>query len=253
MSYNYDLWALPIDEAEKLVAALDSMSDTEFFSQTQNWKSRQIDAVGLEPSSLELREKVLHTYSQYCESANTLGKDELYRLDYKLGLMLYNELSPQSGFTTVVANNDDLWRYLSCKVFPDITYERYSNLGADDIRINKKRFYSHRRRIWLKTLWWFVHLSWQGSTEATEKVLEVCNTDTINKLFEQPGDGFRLTLCRELMRQYYYVENKSSKQFERIQKQNLVNCKNVEPALVSGGESGYLKSLFRQLSISVRE
>lgn len=254
MKYDYELWKLSSDDAEKIVQKYDSMDDSGFEAHKNRWKARQIDEEGLEPSSLELRKKVLQVYSQYYDDpTKALGRNEMYRLDYKLGLFLYSELSFKNGFTTVVANDDDLWRYLSCKVFPDITYERYSEPKAGDIRINRKRFYSHTRRIWLKTLWWFVHLSWQGSNEATENVLKACNIDTINKLFEQPGDGFRLDLCRELMKQYYFVENKSSKQFERIQKQNLVNCRNVEPALVCGGERGYLQSLFRQLSINVGE
>lgn len=254
MKYDYELWKLSSDDAEKIVHTYDYMDDLNFDAQKNKWKARQIDEGGLEPSSLELRKKVLHIYSQYyTDPTKELGRNEMYRLDYKLGLFLYSELNCNNGFTTVVANDDDLWRYLSCKVFPDITYERYGDPKVGDIRINKKRFYSHTRRIWLKTLWWFVHLSWQGSSEATEKVLKACNIDTINKLFEQPGDGFRLDLCRELMKQYYFVKNKSSKQFERIQKQNLVNCRNVEPALVSGGEQKYIQSLFRQLSINLEE
>ena len=34
-----------------------------------------------------------------------------------------------------------------------------------------------------------------------------------------------------------------------IQKQNLVNCRTVEPALVDNAEQGYIKSLFNQLEI----
>ena len=250
---NFDLWLLSDDDAESFVRALDTMPESEFRLQVARWNKREIDTAGLELSSLSLRDKVLQIFSQYWAPA--LSNAELFKLDYKIGLCLYRELSPSSGFSTVAANNDDLWRYLSCKVFPDITYERYGDekLGQGDIRINKKRFYSHRRRIWLKTLWWFVHLAWQGSFEETEKVLQSCNIDTINKLYEQPGEGFRINLCRELMRQYYFVENKSSKLFERIQKQNLVNCRNVEPALFVGGEKQYIRSLFQQLSIKVSD
>ena len=32
----------------------------------------------------------------------------------------------------------------------------------------------------------------------------------------------------------------------RIQKQNLVNCRNVEPALTEGAEVGYVKRLIEQ-------
>ena len=38
------------------------------------------------------------------------------------------------------------------RFFPDITYERYPKPAKNDIRLNKKRFYLHTRRIWLKNI-----------------------------------------------------------------------------------------------------
>lgn len=143
-----------------------------------------------------------------------------------------------------------LWRYLSCKVFPDITYMRYPKPAQNDIRVNQKRFYSHPRRIWLKTLWWYVHLSWQGSKEATYMVLKSFGTDTISDFIERPGKGYRLGLFRELIKAYSHVEKKSSNLFNIIATQNRVNCTTVEPALTSNGEAGYVSRLFSQLNIS---
>ena len=98
-------------------------------------------------------------------------------------------------------------------------------------------------------MWWYIHLSWQGSADDTYKILEKNTVDNINKLYEQPGKGFRLTLSRALMKEYSDLPDKKGKLFERIQKRNLVNCKTVEPALMENGESGYLKQLFEQLSL----
>ena len=152
-----------------------------------------------------------------------------------------------------MANDDDIWRYISCKVFPDITYERYpapekeiKELGG---HLHHKRFYSHTRRIWLKTLWWYVFLSWQGNSEKTRSVLKEFGTDTISDLIERTGQGYRVLMYRQLMLSYSQVDNKSSDLFNTIQKQNLVNCRTVEPALVDNAEQGYIKSLFNQLEI----
>ena len=158
-------------------------------------------------------------------------------------------LNSKNGFTTVLANDDDIWRYLSCKVFPDITHMRYAPSKTDQYeghRLNTKRFYSHTRRIWLKTLWWYIHLSWQGSELSTYKVIKDLGTDTISDFIERPGKGYRLPLYRAMMKEYSLVKNKSSNLFNRIQKQNLVNCRNVEPALTEGAELGYVKRLIKQ-------
>ena len=48
------------------------------------------------------------------------------------------------------------------------------------------------------------------------------------------------------MKEYAKVGNKNSDLFNRIQKQNLVNCRSVEPALTEGAEVGYIKRLIQQ-------
>ena len=155
------------------------------------------------------------------------------------------------GFNLALASDDDIWRYLSCIVFPDITYLRYPKPGKGDGRLNKKRFYSHTRRIWVKTLWWYIYLSWQGSREATYDVLKDFGVDTISDFIERPGKGYRVDLFRELMKQYSTIDSKSAELFNRIQKQNLVNCRTVEPALTENAEEGYVTGLFKQLNINV--
>ena len=116
-------------------------------------------------------------------------------------------------------------------------------------KINPKRFYAHTRRIWLKTLWWYIHLSWQGSEKATREVLKDLGTDTISDFIELTGKGYRLNLYRELIKAYSGVEKKSSNLFNKIATQNRVNCTTVEPALTQNAEPGYVEQLFAQLNI----
>ena len=228
-------------QAKAFVDDLDSLPDAAWEDIVAKWTAYSVD--DFDPSYSDLRDKIVEKYKE----AEPKGG---YAIDLSVGLCLYEELSLSSGFTNVVANDDDVWRYLSCKVFPDITYMRYPKPAQIYIRVNQKRFYSHPRRIWLKTLWWYVHLSWQGSKEATYMVLKSFGTDTISDFIERPGKGYRLGLFRELIKAYSHVEKKSSNLFNIIATQNRVNCTTVEPALTSNGEAGYVSRLFSQLNIS---
>lgn len=226
-------------QAKEFVDSIDKMADVAFEDLTAQWHSHSIS---IENSDYEeIRKKVTEAYEK--------AKNDAYNIDLNVGVCLFEVLNPDTGFTLVMANDDDIWRYLSCKIFPDITYERYPKPAKDDIRLNKKRFYLHTRRIWLKTLWWYIFLSWQGDSDKTKAVLKDFGTDTISDFIERTGQGYRVSLYRELMRMYSKVENKSSYLFNVIQKQNLVNCRTVEPGLVEGAERGYIDSLFKQLSV----
>lgn len=228
-------------QAKEFVDSVDKLSDVAFADLTAQWHAHSIT---IENSDYEeLRRKVLDAYE---EAAAT---NDGYQIDLDVGLCLFEMLSPEKGFTLVMANDDDIWRYLSCKIFPDITYERYPKPANDDIRLNKKRFYLHTRRIWVKTLWWYVFLAWQGDAKTTREALKDLGTDAISQFIERTGQGYRVLLYRQLIKSYATVEDKSSDLFKVIQKQNLVNCRTVEPGLVEGAEQGYVDSLFKQLSV----
>lgn len=227
-------------QGKEFVENIDKLSDAAFNDLTVQWSSFKVE--GFDDTYLELRQQVIDTYKQYSTEGG-------YEIDVRVGLCLYAYLNTKNGFTTVLANDDDIWRYLSCKVFPDITSLRYPPSKTDrneGHRVNTKRFYLHTRRIWVKTLWWYIHLSWQGTEASTYRVLKDFGTDTISDFIERPGKGYRLPLYRAMMKEYSMVKDKSSNLFNRIQKQNLVNCRNVEPALTEGAEAGYVKRLIEQ-------
>ena len=231
------------NRAEKWVNDKDMMKDdTDWMVQKSKWKAFEVDEYDSRYD--ELRQKILSVYR------NAMDKSD-YELDLAVGICIYRELNLESGFTEQVACDDEVWIYLTCMVFPDITYLRYPNPKQGDIHIAKKRFFSHTRRIWLKSLWWYIHLSWQGSEEDTLKALKEGSVDNINKLYEQPGRGFRKDLTREFMLRYSQVESnkKTSILFEKIQKQNLVNCRTIEPILTSGGVAGYIEKLFNEFGV----
>ena len=231
-------------QAKEYVDEIDKLSSSAFEDFIARWANNIVGEYA--PEYEELRNKIIPVY----KTAKSVGA---YEVDLRIGLALYKEFNPNNGFTFVMASDDDIWRYLSCKVFPDITYERYPT-PEKEVRekgghLNHKRFYSHTRRIWVKTLWWYIFLSWQGDEEKTYEVLKDFGTDTISDFIERTGQGYRINLYRRLMLEYSSVENKSSELFNHIQKQNLVNCRTTEPALVKNAEKGYVDSLFQQLSI----
>ena len=232
-------------QGKEFIEEKDHLSQAAFDDLIAQWSQFKVE--GFDDSYKDLREKVIDTYIKYKDISD-------YEVDMRVGLCLYEELNEKNGFTNVIANDDDVWRYFSCVVFPDITNLRYPPSKTDlneGHRLNTKRFYLHTRRIWLKTLWWYIHLSWQGSSLSTYSVLKHFGTDTISDLFERPGKGYRLSLYRELMRDYAQISdnNINADNFNRIQKQNLVNCRTVEPALTDGAEEGYVIRLLDQLSL----
>ena len=226
-------------QAKEFVDGIDNMPEAAFLDLTVKWGNYSVEDydVGYE----DLRHKVVEVFKE--------NHPQKYMTDLNVGLALYEELNETSGFTTVMANDDDIWRYLSCKVFPDITYLRYPAAAQGDIHLNKKRFYSHTRRIWVKTLWWYIHLSWQGDIDNTYDVLKDMGTDTISDFIERTGRGYRLKLYRDLIKEYSEVENKTANLFNQIQVQNLVNCRTIEPALTENGEEGYVKALITQVKV----
>lgn len=236
---------ISMDKAREIVSNYDALSPEEFKSSISNqWEKMIIDEEGLSEYDLSIRSALLSAYKAHSGK----GKAELYALDLDMGLTIYELLNPcSSGFSISDACNDDVWRYITIKIIPDLTHLRYpakSEKGSKNI--NKKRFYSEKRRIWIKSLWWYIHLSWQGSRETTYAVLKDNGVDNINKLIETPGKGYRLSLYRTIMKEYSDRPH-HSKYFAGITKLNNAKNKTIEPSLFENGESSYVKQLFEEV------
>lgn len=164
-----------------------------------------------------------------------------YEFDLKFGLKLYEILNQTFGFTVRLASDNGIWRFLSLKVIPDLVYSRWGD--------NHGRYWKESRRIWLKALWWYIHLSWQGSTEKTFEILKENTTDEIVQLVERSGpSGYRIDLCREIMAFYGTIgsdqKKRSAQVFRRVMKLNTARIKVIEPGLFNGGKENYVKGLF---------
>ena len=132
---------------------------------------------------------------------------------------------------------------------PGLDYMGKSKPEKESIRIKKKRFYSHSRRIWLKTLWWYIHLGWQGTPDRTYEILKNNGSNIISHFIERPGRGYREKLFRCMLYEYAQLpeQKQKDKVFRAAAKLNLVKCTSVEPALTEGGEPVYSKKLFSEV------
>lgn len=242
MKINYR--RLSMNEAKLKIAEIDALDDVSFEDLQKHWKQYEVSEDNYDDSYKEFRSELIECFDSTLKE--TGGKMN-YLLDLRMGIKLYELLAPQQGFSNVMANDDDIWRYISVCVMPDITYLRYPDPKQGDVRINKKRFFSHTRRIWLKTLWWYIHLGWQDTPEKTFEVLKNNGTNIISHFIERPGKGYRPTLFRNIMLSYSTLATQKDTIFRAAAKMNLVKCVTVEPALTQGGEKGYTDNLFREV------
>lgn len=168
-------------------------------------------------------------------------KRETYNFDLRFGLKLYRILNERYSMDLRNASDDGVWRYMSIYVIPDIVYLRWG--------LKASRFWKESRRIWSKTLWWYIYLSWQGDYEKTFEVLKGNTTDEIVQLVERSGSsGYRVELCRKIIAKYGEIpeehRTRSEQLFRKVLKLNTARVKVIEPALVPGGEAEYVKELF---------
>lgn len=263
---DYGKYKLSFNEAKSIVESWDHMDDIEYRGLLRDWSRYCVSDDGYAANYKPFRTEMIQAFRTSLES-NGYRVD--YALDLDVAIKLYELLNPDEGFTNIQANDDDIWRYISVKVMPDITFIRYPNLPEDigylraampnlfyvtaikteagSDRIKKKRFYSHTRRIWLKTLWWYIHLGWQGNAVDTYNVLKNNGTNIIGHFIERPGRGYRTELFRQMLFAYSQLPEQKDDIFRAAAKMNLAECVSIEPALTEGGEAEYAKKLFEDV------
>ena len=183
-----------------------------------------------------------------------------YIIDIHFGVYLYQFLNSESWFNVRLAADDGFWRYLSVVVVPDIVAKRW---GYD----NENHFWKQSNRIWLKTLWWYLHLTWNQNPEETLRIISgfSFNTDMIQGLVERAGHkGTFINVFRSIVKHYSEVDrniiiefkkrvtSKNDSLFRAIMRLNTARCLVVDPCLCKGGEDGYVKSLFKDLNINIK-
>ncbi|MBR6933421.1 MAG: hypothetical protein IKH49_08985 [Bacteroidales bacterium] len=171
-----------------------------------------------------------------------------YRMDVCFGAALYDyfNLNKLPWFTLRLASDDGFWRHLALRVIPDLVGERWGESNAD-------HYYAKPSRIWPKTLWWFFHLSLSGTgAEDTKKMLLSGNfsTDTVLNLVERTGRcGTNISVYREIMTRYANLKGVVDRDFRNVMKLNTAKAVVIEPVFCEGGVSGYVGSIFSELSL----
>ena len=121
-----------------------------------------------------------------------------YLYDLEMALQLYQYFNDQKWFNESIASNYDFWRYICVKVAPEIIVKRHG--------FNREYFYDKNVRMYFPTMWWYIHMSYQGEIAKTRKCLENLNTDYILQLVERPGrSGMYLEITREIIKRISLV------------------------------------------------
>lgn len=160
-----------------------------------------------------------------------------YAFDVEIGALLY-EVLEDFQITMYEINDIGVWRYLSLVVVPEITLIRFG--------VHADRFYTNPRRLYLRTHWWYIYLSFQETMEETKNYLKGNTTDTVVQLVERAGrDGYNLELYREIIKRYpEYRSLTIEGLFRKVMKLNTSKILVVEPALYKGGVEAYVKDLY---------
>lgn len=194
---------------------------------------------------IELRNRILSlfvcTLSEVgIDPVDINSKNNSYQVDYLFGLKLYQLLNDDYNMSIRIASTEGVWRFLSTCVVPDLVEMRY---GLD----HPDRFWKKAKRIWLRVIWWYIHLSWQGDEDSTREILKDNSTDEILQLVDRCGrDGYRVDLYREIMKQYADMDindRRKDQVFRRMMVLNTAKVQVIEPALVDGGEIKYVDDL----------
>jgi len=215
-----------------------------------SWGDIPSEPKGLSESYLQIKDDLTHIFKQIPEKLE-LEEDEYHKIpnylkDLLFGLELYDYLNNQYSLSERIAADTDFWRYLSMKPLSQLVYLRWGK--------HESRFYKVERRIWLKTIWWYIHLSWQGSVEKTYDILKENTTDEIAQLVERVGDkGYRKDLYREIMKIFGELDKEKKGRnvnlFRRVMKLNTAKVTKMEPGLHKEGVEGYARELFSYFGI----
>lgn len=240
-------------DAKAITAQWNSLSAEEFENVRKNWQS-ELDGE-LSDSYAELRKSLLTAWNFTVTSVRkdqSHQKLEKYMVDIRFGRALYSELA-RRGFSQRLASFDGVWIYLCIKVVPDIIVSRFKEKGSSQ-NVNEARFWKTSRRIYLKTLWWYIHLSLQDGPDLksrlsnTVEMLKDHTTDTVVQLVERSGkSGYRPEVYREIMKYYSNLEASprvKTALFRKVMVLNTARTVTVEPELCQGGVKAYVKELY---------
>lgn len=226
-------------EAKKIVDDIEKKSSEEFNLLKSDWTKNSFSN-NIDREYQDIRNIVYAEYKKY----EAQGDDEV---DYRVGLALYKLfLQEKYKLNPIYANDDDIWRYLSVRIFLDITYLRSPTKDRFGVYFSHDRIYKHTKRIWIKQLWWFIHLTWQGDEEQTYAVLKKYGPGCFSQILERAGKGYRVEIIRKMFKKMAERNDgkvNQTKIFTPIMKLYYAKMFVVEPTLVDGGIDSFLDKI----------
>ena len=213
-----------------------------------NIKNKSIICGIEEDDYRDLKERIYSIFNDVLDELN-ISKENLsndtkrYKFDCKFGIKLFSLFSNEPYiFNEREASNASIWRYIQVKIVPDIIVYRWGSEA-------ETRMYSQSNRLYLKTLWWYVYLSYNDNIENTEEIImDSCNsTDTIVQLTERSGrNGYKLDLYRCIMKlkTKYKLE---TIEFRKLMVLNSARIKLIIPEYNENGIIGYVESLIKDV------
>ncbi len=212
------------------------------FNEYEN--SRLIEVDKLNSFYKKIREDLLNFHEEYKHFIDTR---KVYEYDLSMALEIYEYFDLRTyGYSNL--SNYDFWRYICIKVVPDIIEERHG--------LNPEYYYKKNVRIYIPTLWWYIHMTWQGSHEETRKILNKHNTDTIQSLVERPGkQGAYLETYRKIISYYDKLDQKDKRYgttgrnylLRTLMVMHTAKCLLINPDLV--GVDQYVRNIYENVGI----
>ncbi|GEN89791.1 hypothetical protein [Oceanobacillus sojae] len=220
------------------MATLKSMTKINAKKYFDTLNEQKLENYNVKNLKSEIAKDLTEKFKVVKEKIGDVNKNN-YQFDLLFGLELYELLNEKYHFKVRDASNLQIWYALQLLEVPHIVYARWG--------LNEERFVKISRRIYLWTLWWYIHISWQGDRNSTYEVLKNNNTDTLLQIVERPGkSGYRIEVYRKVMYYHHkYTEEIASRDLLRkVMKLHTIKCKSIEPALYHGGIDQYAEDLF---------
>ena len=194
---------------------------------------------------VELRNAISRLYYDVKSKIDPNDRAFGYKIDSNFGLELYVMLRDKYQLSTRQTGNASFWRFLSLCVVPEIVMERCGQDHPDKV-------WKKPRRIWLFTIWWFAHLCWNEDEKQTSDIQQGLSTDFILQLVDRiGGNGYRLQLCRTLMKTINDKNLKDTDFFRKLMVLNTAWLQSIEPALYKDHENGYVNALIDHVASQI--
>lgn len=194
----------------------------------------------------EIRKHIVDLFEKTYSDHKVFSKHE-YEIDLDLSIKIYDYFC-DLGMTPTDASKDGIWRYIQMKVVPDMIFRRWK---LKDGSLRDDRFWKQSWRLYLKILWWYVHLSYNVNLDETRAILQNNTSNDISQLVERTGEGYRIEYSREIMRRYGLLpkEKHGKDTLSHILMMNNILCTKIDPELRGESVEEYVDGLFKSLDL----